>query len=75
MSNYSDDKKEDERIVNELCEQCRVTKDNVDSMYIDTAINMEAKEAIENHGYVYDLRSLLEFGLNHVIKDDDNNRC
>ena len=70
---FSDDKKEDYRLTNEICEQCRVTEDNIDSLYIDTAIKMEAKEAIENHQYVYDLRSMLEYGISFQMKDDENN--
>ena len=73
LSHFSDDKKEDYCLTEEIYEQCRVTEDNIDSMYIDTAIKMEAKEALKYQPYVYDLRSTLEFGKNYIIKDDENN--
>lgn len=69
---FSDDTKEDKRQSNLINEQCRVTLDNVDSWYEDTAIIKEAKKAIKKGKKVYNLRYLAEFGQFMYFIDDSN---
>ena len=69
---FSDDLEEDKRQSEVLNEQCRVTKDNLNCWYQDTAIKEIAEKAINNKKNVYNLRYLTEFGQYILIKDASN---
>ena len=69
---FSDDLEEDKRQSEVLNEQCRVTKDNLNCWYEDTAIKEIAKTAINNKKNVYNLRYLTEFGQYKFNKDTSN---